>query len=83
MMFTRAVRNSTLFLVVAGTLACGSTPPPRPTSPPKVARKVASCTSRDGVRDCYCGTCGCWSAANTCGCDRSNGELSCSPTATR
>jgi hypothetical protein len=83
MMFARAVRSSTLFLVVAGTLACGSTPDPIPTPVARAPRKVASCSSRDGARDCYCGTCGCWSAATTCGCDKSNGELSCSPTASR
>lgn len=81
MEFARTVRSSTLLLVVAGTLACGSTPPPLPA---QASRKVvASCSSRDGTRDCYCGTCGCWSAATTCGCDRSNGELSCNPTASR
>jgi hypothetical protein len=82
MKFARAVRSSTLLLVVAGTLGCGSTPPPVPTPKPRLG-KVASCTSRDGARDCYCGTCGCWSAATTCGCDNSNGELSCSPTVRR
>ncbi|HEX8705558.1 MAG TPA: hypothetical protein VF815_42380 [Myxococcaceae bacterium] len=83
MKFSRAVRSSTLLLVVAGTVGCGSVPPPAPTRDVRASRNTASCSSRDGSRDCYCGTCGCWSAATTCGCDRSNGELSCSPTARR
>lgn len=83
MKFARAVRSSTLLVVVAGTLGCSAVPPPLPPAKSRVAGKVASCASRDGARDCYCGTCGCWSSATTCGCDRSNGELSCSPTASR
>jgi len=83
MKFARAVRSSTLLVVAAGTLACSAVPPPLPPAKNRVAGKVASCASRDGARDCYCGTCGCWSTATTCGCDRSNGELSCSPTASR
>ena len=83
MKFARAVRSSTLLLVVVGTVGCETTPPPLPDPKPRASRNPVSCTSRDGSRDCYCGTCGCWSAATTCGCDRSNGELSCSPTASR
>ncbi len=83
MKFARAVRSSTLLLAVAGTVGCSSVEPLPPIAKARASRNLASCTSRDGTRDCYCGTCGCWSAATTCGCDRSNGELSCSPTASR
>jgi hypothetical protein len=83
MKFARAVRSSTLLVAVTGILGCGAVEPTLPASNSRASRKVASCFSRDGSRDCYCGTCGCWSAATTCGCDRSNGELSCSPTASR
>ncbi|GAB4191601.1 MAG: hypothetical protein Tsb002_20430 [Wenzhouxiangellaceae bacterium] len=36
---------------------------------------LVSCSSRDGTKDCFCGSMGCWRTETDCGCDSGGGGI--------
>ena len=38
-------------------------------------QRLVSCSSRDGTKDCFCGSMGCWRTESDCGCDSGIEEL--------
>jgi hypothetical protein len=91
-MSAKTVCLSLFFIVSLGAVGCGSAVMEPSLPPEGVAveyfepgtsvsesgevEAAVSCSSKDGNKDCFCGSCGCWRTQTDCGCSSGGATLS-------